>query len=169
MGPTGPAGADGSSTVFVDEVRSEVPIAGDLSANYTTVAQVDVPAGSYVATAHTYMRNDSTQAQHASCALGLEQPDAFAASTGYMPLITNPSGSISSYVDLDFQGVFTLSSPGTILVKCHTNYDSHVAGATLIATQVGTVHASALSVGASLGSLARAARRGSCRRTAAAR
>jgi hypothetical protein len=138
-GTAGPAGADGATTVFVDEVRSEVPIAGDLSANYTTVAHVDVPAGSYVATGHTGMRNDSTQAQGASCGLGIGQPDAFAGSSGYM----DPAFSGGrTFVDLSFQGVFTLTSPDTLLIRCHTNYDSHVAGATLIATQVGTVHAS---------------------------
>jgi len=101
-GPAGPQGPSGVSHAWQDRVSAGVT----LGTTDTTVAQLIVPAGTYLILAKTVMLNSDTSGQYGDCSLSTGDTDRIAFDPG-------------SFHSISLQDSATFSATSAIEMTCH--------------------------------------------------
>ncbi len=125
-GPVGPTGPSGTSHAWIDRVSSFV----NLGTTDTTVAQLIVPAGTYLILAKTVMTNADGSAQFADCTLSTGDTVRVDLNAG-----TSSSGAQES-VSLQDSATFSATSAITMTCKLESGVGGDAYNAVLTAIAV---------------------------------
>jgi hypothetical protein len=104
IGPVGPPGPSGFSHAWTDENNGKT-----VGSSYTTVAQVSVPAGTYLFFAKAVVANLDPNTADAACTIG---------SFNFSHAHLTPTGFAGDTQTLAIQSAATLSAATTVTLDC---------------------------------------------------
>lgn len=144
-GPAGPAGAVGPqgpvgpSNGYVVDTGADILNWNLTPGTFTTVATLNLPAGSYVLTGKVLTNNNEAAGTVAETVCRLSLNGVVDSGTEYLPTGASADGADRGYIVV--AGAKTIAAPAAAAIECRTNQDSgNYLNRVITAVKVGSIN-----------------------------